>query len=186
MQRTQTECVEDVDGTRRRISRQSHSFCWRYPHYTWWWWIDSHRQQHRHQRAVVVFGCPCNPQKPGLCTGRANEGDVAGSAGGCRTDCAGSKRHYEAIRRKQVRLAYPRTPLRSSYTLFNILPLPYHLLLYSVARAILLRPVQQEIDTVHKKLECIIASCVDPGQPRRDLEQLLHSIVSSITSELAQ
>jgi len=56
----------------------------------------------------------------------------------------------------------------------------------SVARTILLRPVLQEIETVHRKLECVIASCVDPGQPRRDLEQLLQSIVSSVTAELAQ
>ena len=56
----------------------------------------------------------------------------------------------------------------------------------SVARTILLRPVLQEIEAVHRKLECVIASCVDPGQPRRDLEQLLQSIVSSATAELAQ
>jgi hypothetical protein len=56
----------------------------------------------------------------------------------------------------------------------------------SVARSILLRPVQQGVEVVHRKLECVIASCVDPGQPRRDLEHLLQSIVSTVTSELTQ
>lgn len=54
----------------------------------------------------------------------------------------------------------------------------------TVARAILLKPIQQEADVHRRKMETIIASCIDPGQPRRDIEQLLQSVFSIIITEL--
>jgi len=54
----------------------------------------------------------------------------------------------------------------------------------AVARAILLKPIQQEADINKRKMETIIGSCIDPGQPRRDVEQLLQTVFSIITTEL--
>jgi len=54
----------------------------------------------------------------------------------------------------------------------------------SVARTILLKPVQQEIDLARRKTECVVASCIDPGQMRRDLEQLLQSATSAVIAQL--
>ena len=56
----------------------------------------------------------------------------------------------------------------------------------SVARTILLKPVQQEIEVIRRKMECIIASCVDAGQDRQGLEQLVNSISTTVGSELLQ
>jgi hypothetical protein len=36
------------------------------------------------------------------------------------------------------------------------------------------------------KQECIIASCLDPGQGRRDLEHLLQTISMTVMSDLAR
>jgi hypothetical protein len=54
----------------------------------------------------------------------------------------------------------------------------------SVARTILLKPVQSDIDLAKKRTECVIASCIDPGQMRRDLEQLLSIVTSAVISQL--
>eukprot|EP01036_Dinobryon_divergens_P027874 gene27874-36723_t len=48
-----------------------------------------------------------------------------------------------------------------------------------VARNILLKPILQEYD------ECVIMSCVDPGQLRRDVEQLLQTVSYTVVSELS-
>ena len=56
----------------------------------------------------------------------------------------------------------------------------------SVARTILLKPVQQEVEVIRRKMECIIASCVEAGQDRQSLEQLVNSISTTVGSELMQ
>ena len=54
----------------------------------------------------------------------------------------------------------------------------------SIARTILLKPIQQEIDNTKKRLLCVINSCVDPGQQLRDLDQLLSDFIDIISSFL--
>lgn len=54
----------------------------------------------------------------------------------------------------------------------------------NIARTILLKPIQQEIDNTKKRLICVINSCVDPGQSLRDLDQLLNEFVDTILSHL--
>lgn len=56
----------------------------------------------------------------------------------------------------------------------------------SVARTILMKPVQLEVDLVRRKVQCIVASCVDAGTPRRELETLLRDCYTSILAELSQ
>ena len=56
----------------------------------------------------------------------------------------------------------------------------------SVARVILMKPVQQEVELMRRKVETVVASCIEPGQERRDIEQLIASLASSISSELIQ
>lgn len=56
----------------------------------------------------------------------------------------------------------------------------------SVARSVLLKPIQLEIEVAKLRMECILASCVDPGQPKRDLEQLLKSTIVAIVSEISK
>ena len=51
-------------------------------------------------------------------------------------------------------------------------------------RAILLKPVQQDIDSIKRKMETILEACVDPGTPLRDLETLLGGIFDVLASEL--
>eukprot|EP01041_Mallomonas_annulata_P006587 gene6587-13326_t len=53
-----------------------------------------------------------------------------------------------------------------------------------VARAILLKPIQHDIDILRRKVEVVIANCIDSPQARRELERLLMSIASTISSEL--
>lgn len=53
-----------------------------------------------------------------------------------------------------------------------------------VARAILLKPVQQGLEMQKSKMLSVIAACVDHGQNRRDIEQLLAVIHDHINSEL--
>ena len=55
-----------------------------------------------------------------------------------------------------------------------------------VARNILLKPILQEFGNSKKRIECIIASCLDPGQPKRDIEQLLYQINYAVMSELSK
>ena len=54
----------------------------------------------------------------------------------------------------------------------------------NIARTILLKPIQQEIENTKKRLMCIINSCVDPGQSLRDLDQLLNEFIETILSHL--
>ena len=54
----------------------------------------------------------------------------------------------------------------------------------NIARTILLKPIQQEIENTKKRLVCIVNSCVDPGQPLRDLDQLLHQFIETLSSHL--
>ena len=54
----------------------------------------------------------------------------------------------------------------------------------SVARAILLRPVQQGLEQQKSKLLSVILSCVDAGQARRDIEQTVIVIHDHINAEL--
>ena len=56
----------------------------------------------------------------------------------------------------------------------------------SVARVILMKPVQQEVELMRRKVETVVASCIEPGQERRDIEQLIASLASSISSDLIQ
>ena len=55
----------------------------------------------------------------------------------------------------------------------------------SVARVILLKPVTQELELQKMKMLSVVTACVDPGQNKRDIEQLLSAIHDGITSELA-
>ena len=55
----------------------------------------------------------------------------------------------------------------------------------SVARAILMKPVTQELELQKMKMLSVVTACVDPGQTKRDIEQLLSAIHDGITSELA-
>ena len=54
----------------------------------------------------------------------------------------------------------------------------------SVARAILLKPVQHEIELMKRKSETVVASCVEPGQERRDIEHMVTSICAQVSNEL--
>jgi len=54
----------------------------------------------------------------------------------------------------------------------------------NIARTILLKPIQQEIDNTKKRILCIINSCVDPGQPLRDLDQLLNQFIETLSTHL--
>jgi len=45
-----------------------------------------------------------------------------------------------------------------------------------VTRSVIIKPVLQEIQLAKKRMGTVIQSCVDHGQPRRDLENLLNSI----------
>jgi hypothetical protein len=54
----------------------------------------------------------------------------------------------------------------------------------SVARAILMKPVTQELELQKMKMLSVVAACVDAGQSRRDIEQLLSAIHDGINSEL--
>ena len=56
----------------------------------------------------------------------------------------------------------------------------------SVARTILLRPVQIEVAASKRRMECVIASCVDFDQTKRDLVMLLHGVVGSLLATLTQ
>jgi len=56
----------------------------------------------------------------------------------------------------------------------------------TIARTILMKPVQQEVEAVRRKVETILASCVDAGQPRRDLEQLIAAIALTVDTHLLQ
>ena len=42
-----------------------------------------------------------------------------------------------------------------------------------------------EFEIYKNKMECVILSCLDPGQPRRDIEQLLQGVSYSVVSELS-
>lgn len=54
----------------------------------------------------------------------------------------------------------------------------------SIARTILLKPIQQEVDNTKKRLLCVINSCVDPGQHLRDLDQLVNEFIDIISSHI--
>jgi len=56
----------------------------------------------------------------------------------------------------------------------------------TIARTVLMKPVQQEVEAVRRKVETILASCVDAGQPRRDLEQLIAAIALTVDTNLLQ
>ncbi len=53
-----------------------------------------------------------------------------------------------------------------------------------LCRAILLKPVQQDIDTTKRKMETILEACVDPGTSFRELETLVGSVFDVLTSDL--
>mmetsp|Transcript_30270 Transcript_30270/g.50665 ORF Transcript_30270/g.50665 Transcript_30270/m.50665 type:complete len:558 (-) Transcript_30270:114-1787(-) len=55
-----------------------------------------------------------------------------------------------------------------------------------VARTILLKPILQDFEVAKKKMDCIISSCLDAGQPKRDLEHLLQTIHMTVTSDLGR
>eukprot|EP00605_Chrysophyceae_sp_TOSAG23-4_P001842 GSChrysophyteH1.ASY1.ANO1.2034.1 assembled CDS len=54
----------------------------------------------------------------------------------------------------------------------------------STTRAILLKPVQQEVEVMKRKVETLLAACISPGQERRDMEELVESISASVRSSL--
>jgi hypothetical protein len=56
----------------------------------------------------------------------------------------------------------------------------------NIARTILLKPVQLEIATMKKKIDCIISSCLENGPERVEIEVATANIVDTITKELAQ
>ena len=56
----------------------------------------------------------------------------------------------------------------------------------NIARTILLKPVQVEIATMKKKIDCIISSCLENGPERVEIEVAIANIVDTITKELAQ
>ena len=56
----------------------------------------------------------------------------------------------------------------------------------NIARTILLKPVQLEIATMKKKIDCIISSCLENGPERVEIEVAIANIVDTITKELAQ
>lgn len=51
------------------------------------------------------------------------------------------------------------------------------------ARAVLLKPVQQELELVRRKMDAVIANCCEPAG-RRSVEQLMHALVSQVSTAL--
>jgi Cdc6-like AAA superfamily ATPase len=49
---------------------------------------------------------------------------------------------------------------------------------------VLLKPVTHEIELTKKKMDVVIINCVESGSPKRVLEQLLHSVSSTLLNEL--
>ena len=43
----------------------------------------------------------------------------------------------------------------------------------AIARTILMKPVQLEADALRRKVQCVVASCVDAGSARREIEAAL-------------
>jgi len=56
----------------------------------------------------------------------------------------------------------------------------------TIARTILMKPVQQEVEAVRRKVETVLASCVDAGQPRSDSEQMIAAIALTVDTYLLQ
>jgi hypothetical protein len=56
----------------------------------------------------------------------------------------------------------------------------------AVARTILLKPVQQEIGIARLRMGTVIRSCVKDANYRREVEQLLQSVVTTVLSELGR
>ncbi len=54
----------------------------------------------------------------------------------------------------------------------------------AVARAILLKPVQQEVESVRRQVETVLASCIDAGQVRRDMEAIIAGVATTVESNL--
>lgn len=53
-----------------------------------------------------------------------------------------------------------------------------------IARTILMKPVQLEVDRIRRKVQCIVASCIDAGTQRREIEQLLRDAYTTVLQEL--
>ena len=54
----------------------------------------------------------------------------------------------------------------------------------SVARTILLKPILLEVETVRRKVDTVLACCVDAGPARSGLELLIGTISDTVSSEL--
>jgi hypothetical protein len=87
------------------------------------------------------------------------------------------ERVQEMLEQAQSMLVQTAPDLRATMKLYIESP---------VARSILLKPILQEVSLAKKKMECVISSCIDPGQPKRDLESLLQNVSYAILSELSQ
>ena len=69
----------------------------------------------------------------------------------------------------------------------NILNVRSYMKLYissSIARVILLKPVQHDIEIMKRKLETIITCCIEPGQEKRTIQSMIVSIASEVTNGL--
>jgi len=55
-----------------------------------------------------------------------------------------------------------------------------------VACTIILKPILQDFEAAKKKMDCVVSSCLDPGQPRRDVEHLLQTITMTVASDLVR
>lgn len=55
----------------------------------------------------------------------------------------------------------------------------------NVSRAVLVKPIQVEIDQTKSRMLTVLNSCVDPGQSQRDLMQQLDAVIGVVVSELA-
>lgn len=55
----------------------------------------------------------------------------------------------------------------------------------AAAKSILLKSIIQEFDIAKRKMETVLANCVDTGQGYRDIEHLLHTITRVVNAELS-
>lgn len=55
-----------------------------------------------------------------------------------------------------------------------------------VSRAVLMKPIQADVEQMRRKTATVINSCVDPGQGKRDLEAQLDALAAAILAELSE
>ena len=62
--------------------------------------------------------------------------------------------------------------------------LSWYLMSEQKIRAILLKPIQQDIDTTKRRIDTILEACVDPGTALRELETLVGGVFDVLATEL--